>query len=342
MPIARGRTARAARSAAGSDYTAASIQVLEGLEAVRRRPGMYIGSTDARGLHHLVWEVVDNSIDEAMAGHATTIEVTIQRGRHGHRRRTTAAACPSASTRPARTPSRSSTPSSTRAASSAAAATRSRAASTASASASSTPCQSGCASSRRATATSGPRSTPAASRRRRSRRSGRQGTGAARTTSFRADPEMFETIEYSFDMISPAPARVGLPHEGRLDHAHRRADRSRAVVLLRRRPQSVRPAPEPEQGSPPHPADLLSSKREGATAVEVALQYNDTYTENVLAFANNINTVDGGTHVTGFRAALTSSLNDWARRAGVLKDADGEPVGRRRPRGPDGGRSASS
>ena len=67
---------------------------------------------------------------------------------------------------------------------------------------------------------------------------------------------------------------------------------------------------------------IYVERREGSTSVEVALQYNDTYTETVLAFANNINTVDGGTHVTGFRAALTSSLNDWARKSGVLKDND--------------------
>jgi DNA gyrase subunit B len=71
-----------------------------------------------------------------------------------------------------------------------------------------------------------------------------------------------------------------------------------------------------------HTRPIYVERREGGTAVEVALQYNDAYTENVLAFANNINTVDGGTHVTGFRAALTSSLNDWARRAAVLKDND--------------------
>src|SRR3954467_9229562 len=73
-----GRRTRTNAQSGASSYTAESIQVLEGLEAVRRRPGMYIGSTDARGLHHLVYEIVDNSVDEAMAGYGDRIDVVLK------------------------------------------------------------------------------------------------------------------------------------------------------------------------------------------------------------------------------------------------------------------------
>jgi DNA gyrase subunit B len=72
---------------------------------------------------------------------------------------------------------------------------------------------------------------------------------------------------------------------------------------------------------------MAIERREGPTQIEVAIQYNDSFSETVLAFANNINTVDGGTHVTGFRAALTTSLNDWARRQNVIRDAKGSLSG---------------
>ena len=282
---------------------------------------MYIGSTDARGLHHLVWEVVDNSIDEAMAGHATRIEVRILpdatvvvtddgRGVPVGRHATGKDALEVVHT----------------------------------------VLHAGGKFGgggykvsgglhgvgvsvvnalsewlRVETARDGhvwaqeyvrgKPSTPVT-------KVGPQGSRKGTRTAFRADPEMFEDRRVRLRDDRPAPPRVGLPQQGALDRRSldERADRERSFYFEGGLVSFVRHLNRHKEVL--HARPIAVERRDGTTTVEVALQYNDSFTENVFAFANNINTVDGGTHITGFRAALTSSLNDWARRAGILKDSD--------------------
>jgi DNA gyrase subunit B len=316
---------RRGKAAAGSDYTAASIQVLEGLEAVRRRPGMYIGSTDVRGLHHLVWEVVDNSIDEAMAGHATTILVTVRTdgtviveddgrgvpvgkhstgkdalevvhtvlhagGKFGGGGYKVSGGLHGVGVSVVNALSEWMRVESAR---------------------------DGSVWGQEYT-----RGKPTTSVQKVGPSNGRRGT----MTQFRADPDMFETTDYSFETISQRLRESAYLTKGVwITLRDERLDRERSFYFEGGLVSFVRHLNRNKEVL--HNRPIYCEKREGSTTVEVALQYNDTYTENVLAFANNINTVDGGTHVTGFRAALTSSLNDWARRAGVLKDADGNLSG---------------
>jgi DNA gyrase subunit B len=325
VPSGNGRR-RAPRGGAES-YSAESIQVLEGLEAVRRRPGMYIGSTDARGLHHLVWEVVDNSIDEAMAGHAQHIELTILpdgtvvnrddgRGVPVGKHRTGKDALEVVHT----------------------------------------VLHAGgkfggggykvsgglhgvgvsvvnalsewlrveSARDGKIWAQEYVRGAPTGPVHLVGPAKGRRGT----TTSFRADPKVFEEIDWSFDQISqrlresaylnkglwirfvdqrPTPARErAFYFEGGLVSFVRHLNRSREVL---------------------HAQPISVERRENGTIIEVALQYNDSYSESTFSFANNINTVDGGTHLTGFRAALTTSLNEYARRASILRESDANLTG---------------
>ncbi|HSW41429.1 MAG TPA: DNA topoisomerase (ATP-hydrolyzing) subunit B [Patescibacteria group bacterium] len=314
-----GRKRRGAGVAAG-DYTAASIQVLEGLEAVRRRPGMYIGSTDARGLHHLVWEVVDNSIDEAMAGHATRIEVRILAdatvvvtddgrgvpvGRHATGKDALEVVH--------------------------------------------TVLHAGGKFGgggykvsgglhgvgvsvvnalsewlRVETARDGhiwaqeyvrgKPTTPVT-------KVGPQGSRKGTWTAFRADPEVFDAVEFGFETIAQRLRESAYLNKGLwIEFVDERADRERSFYFEGGLVSFVRHLNRHREVL--HSRPIAVERRDGATTIEVALQYNDSFTENVFAFANNINTVDGGSHITGFRAALTSSLNDWARRAGILKDSD--------------------
>jgi DNA gyrase subunit B len=132
---------------------------------------------------------------------------------------------------------------------------------------------------------------------------------------------MFETVDYSFDMVAERLRESAYLTKGVwITLIDERVDRERSFYFEGGLQSFVRHMNRNKEVL--HTRPIYVERKEGTTAVEVALQYNDTYTENVLAFANNINTVDGGTHVTGFRAALTSSLNDWARRAAILKDSD--------------------
>jgi DNA gyrase subunit B len=315
-----GSNGRGKRGRAGTDYTAASIQVLEGLEAVRRRPGMYIGSTDDRGLHHLVWEVVDNSIDEAMAGHATTILVTIKKdgmvvvqddgrgvpvgkhstgkdalevvhtvlhagGKFGGGGYKVSGGLHGVGVSVVNALS-----------------SWMRVESARDGNVWSQEYERG-----------KPKSTV--------KKDGPQGQRRGTRTMFVADSEIFETTDYSFDLISQRLRESAYLTKGVwITLIDERVDRERSFYFEGGLQSFVRHLNRNKETL--HNRPIYVERKEGTTAVEVALQYNDSYTENVLAFANNINTVDGGTHVTGFRAALTSSLNDWARRAGILKDSD--------------------
>jgi DNA gyrase subunit B len=321
-PAAKDGRRRGSRAARGDGYTAESIQVLEGLEAVRRRPGMYIGSTDARGLHHLVWEVVDNSIDEAMAGHARHIELTIHpdgtvvnrddgRGVPVGRHRSGKDALEVVHT----------------------------------------VLHAGGKFGGGGYKVSGGlhgvgvsvvnalsewmrvesardgkvwlqeyvRGAPTGAVKAIGPSKGRTGT----TTSFRADPKVFPEIDWSFEVISQRLRESAYLNKGlwirfvdqRTSPAHEKAFYFEGGLVsfvrhLNRNREVL------------HPQPIAVERRENGTVIEAALQYNDSYAESVYSFANNINTVDGGTHLTGFRAALTTSLNEYARRAAILREAD--------------------
>ena len=311
---------RKTKATAGGEYGASSIQVLEGLEAVRRRPGMYIGSTDARGLHHLVWEVVDNSIDEAMAGHATTVLVTLQadgkvvveddgRGVPVGRHSTGPDALEVVHTvlhaggkfggggYKVSGGLHGVGVSVVNALSSWLRVETSR--------------DGGVWSQEYE------RGKPIT----KVERIGPQGTRRGTKTVFQADAEMFDTTDYSFDTISQRLRESAYLTKGVwITLRDERNERERSFYFEGGLVSFVRHLNRNKEAL--HGRPIYCERRDGTTTVEVALQYNDSYTENVLAFANNINTVDGGTHITGFRRALTRSLNDWAKRAGVLKEAD--------------------
>jgi DNA gyrase subunit B len=316
------RTARTAAPAA-AEYTAANIQVLEGLEAVRRRPGMYIGSTDQRGLHHLIYEIVDNAVDEAMAGFCDHIEITIQpegrvtvtdngRGIPVDRHEKTGLSALETVLTVLHAGGKFGG-----GGYKVSGGLHGVGASVVNALSSELTAEVALEGAlyRQAYARGVPTSELVKVR-------GVHPEHNGTTIAFRPDPEVFETLDYDFATLAARFREMAYLTKGLwLKFIDLRGDgQERSFYFDSGIEAYVRHI---NRGRGPLHADPIAITAErDSISVEVALQYNSSFSESVHSFANTINTIDGGSHLTGFRSALTRALNDYARRAKLLKDED--------------------
>jgi len=308
-----------------NEYTAEDIQVLGGREAVRRRPGMYIGSTDQRGLHHLVYEIIYNSVDEAMAGCCTKIEVTIQPDNtvkvEDNGRGIPIDIHPTTNISALETVM--------------------------------TMLHAGAKFGGKIYQVSGGLHGVGASvvnalcswLKVNVRRDGKlyqqeykqgipqcQVTAVAEvhdtgtTITFLADEEIFGKISYDFNTLSQRIREMAYLNKGLgicLKDERKECEKSfyfeggiTSFVRHLNRNREVR-----------HYQPVYVSKVINSTIVEAALQYNDGFTESTLSFANCVNTIDGGSHLTGFRSALTRVINDFAHKNKFLKEDEANLTG---------------
>ncbi|MGG3211133.1 DNA topoisomerase (ATP-hydrolyzing) subunit B [Geobacillus stearothermophilus] len=308
-------------------YDASQIQVLEGLEAVRKRPGMYIGSTGPKGLHHLVWEIVDNSIDEALAGYCTEIHVTIGKDNSitvADNGRGIPVDVHEATGRPA-------------------------------VEVIMTVLHAGGKFGGGGYKVSGGLHGVGASvvnalsewlevyvyrdgkihyqKYERGKpctdlqvigETDRTGT----TTRFKPDPEIFtETTEFDYETLAVRLRELAFLNRGlKITLTDERVDNRKSEYFYEGGIRSyVRHLNRTREVLHEEPI-YIAGERDGI-AVEIALQYNDGYTSNIYSFVNNIHTHEGGTHESGFKMALTRIINDYARKQQIFKDNDANLTG---------------
>src|SRR2546425_5081411 len=302
-------------------YTASDIKVLEGLEAVRKRPAMYVGDTSAYGLHHLVYEVVDNSVDEALAGYCDNIRVVLHSDGScsvGDNGRGIPVDIHKDSGKPA-------------------------------AEVVLTMLHAGGKFEHSAYKVSGGLHGVGVSvvnalsewLELEIRRAGRvwtqryelgvpQGelTAGEKTSKhgtiirFKPDSKIFEETTFSFAPLSNRLRELAFLNRGlKITIEDERDDRKNVFSYTGGIIEFVKHMNQNK--TPVHPKVLYFEASKGDTVVEVALQYNDGYQETVFAFANNINTREGGTHLTGFRAALTGTISGYAQANGFLRSFKG-------------------
>ena len=308
--------------APGHQYDAKSIKVLGGLEAVRLRPAMYIGSTGEMGLHHLVWEVVDNSVDEAMAGFADEINVTVHaddsvtvvdNGRgipvdmHATEKRPAAEVVLTVLHAGGKFDSE-------------------------------TYKVSGglhgvgvsvvnALSDWLELEISRDGSVWEQTYEKGKPTSKLKQTGKTRKTgtkvTFHPDPEIFDKTSFGFDTLSQRLRELAFLNKGlKITLNDERSEKTAEFRFTGGIAEFVKHLNRGKTTL--HDSPIYMEGKRGTVEIEIALQYNDTYGENVFAFANTINTVDGGTHLSGFRSGLTRTINNFASSSGMLKEQKDE------------------
>ncbi len=307
------------------EYTASDIQVLEGLEAVRLRPGMYIGSTDQRGLHHLVYEIVYNSIDEAMAGYCDLISVYLLPDK-SVRVEDDGRGIP-VEVHPATGVSALET-------------VMTKLHAGAKFGSGSYKVSSGLHGVGASVVNALSTWLKAEVRRdgkkyeqvydrgipRGPAREVGEGQGSGTTVTFLADEAIFGKINYEFEVLAERFRELAYLNKGiRIYVKDERTDREMTFYFEGGLSSFVRQLNR--NNVILHPKPIYVSQNSNSTQIEIALQYNDSYNETFFSFANCVNTEEGGSHLTGFRSALTRVLNDYARKAKLLKEDEGNLTG---------------
>ncbi|HIH28214.1 MAG TPA: DNA topoisomerase IV subunit B, partial [Thermoplasmata archaeon] len=304
-----------------SSYNSDKIQVLEGLESVRKNPGMYIGSTDVRGLHHLVYEVVDNAVDEALAGYCTAVQVAIHKNG-------SLSVDDNGRGIPVDIHEKYKIPG---------------------VEVILTMLYSGGKFDGQAYKVSGGLHGVGVScvnalskwLEVKVRRNGKEyeqrfergktasalkvigkANDTGTTVTFFPDKEIFETTEFDYDTIATrlremaflnAGLQIEITDERTDKHETYRYDGGVSEFVLHIN----------KNKTPLHPKPIYIQGEKESTQVEIALQYTDGYTESIFTFANNINTIEGGTHLVGFKGALTRVLNDYGRKNKLFDESFG-------------------
>ena len=305
-----------------TEYNASEIQVLEGLEAVRKRPGMYIGSTSASGLHHLVYEIVDNAIDEALAGYCTDITVTINEG-------DTITVTDNGRGIPVDIQAQTGRPA---------------------LEAVFTVLHVGGKFGGGGYKVSGGLHGVGASvvnalsewltvqvhkdgkiyEMKFSRGNITQEmkvigetdhTGT--TVTFKPDPEMFDTLEYDYETLHTRMREQAFLNAGlRITISDARPNREKSEAMCYEGGIREFVTYINRNKTPLHEEVIYLSGAKGDSTAEIAIQYNDGYNETLVSFANDIHTPEGGMHETGFKAALTRVLNAYGLKYGMIKEGD--------------------